>query len=83
MKHFVNQKLLNQIKLSEKIEIKHIKDSEYRIQSGAKNLQVFLIESKSSFKTTSWWINGEKYLVNSETDLDQRLRKLVSSSLRT
>ncbi len=80
MKHFVNQKLLNQIKLSEKIEIKQIKDSEYRIQSGAKHLQVFLIKSKSSMKTSFWWINGEKYIVNSETDLDQRLRKLGMNS---
>ena len=80
MKHFVNQKILNQIKLSEKIEITHIKDSEYRIQSGQKHLQVFLIESKSSLKTSSWWINGEKYIVNSQTDLDQLLKKLGMNS---
>ena len=80
MKHFVNQKILNQIKLSEKIEITHIKDSEYRIQLGHKHLQVFLIESKSSLKTSSWWINGEKYIVNSQTDLDQLLKKLGMNS---
>jgi biotin carboxyl carrier protein len=80
MKHFVNRKILNQIELSEKIEIKHIKGSEYRIQSGPKHLQVFLIESKSSLKTSSWWINGEKYIVNSETDLDQLLKKLGMNS---
>ena len=71
---------MNQIKLSEKIEITHIKDSEYRIQSGQKHLQVFLIESKSSLKTSSWWINGEKYIVNSQTDLDQLLKKLGMNS---
>ena len=80
MKHFVNRKILNQIELSEKIEITHIKDSEYRIQSGSKHLQVFLIESKSRLKTSSWWINGEKYIVNSETDLDQLLKKLGMNS---
>ena len=80
MKYFVNQKIINQIKLSEKIEIKHIKDSEYLIQSGPKHLQVFLIESTSSLKRSSWWINGEKYIVNSQTDLDQLLKKLGLNS---
>jgi len=80
MKHFVNQKIIKRVKLSEKLEIKHIKDYEYRIQSGSKYLQVFLIESKSTLKTSSWCINGEKYIVNSETDLDQLLQKLGMNS---
>ena len=76
MKYLVNGKKTNGVSSDVKVDIIKLSDTEYRIQKGSKHLRAFLIRNDLRTKTSSWWINGYKYNVNSKSDLDEMLEKL-------
>mgnify|MGYP001163421880 FL=1 len=76
MKYLVNGKKTNGVSSDVRVDIIKLSDTEYRIQKGSKHLRAFLIRNDLRTKTSSWWINGYKYNVNSKSDLDEMLEKL-------
>ena len=76
MKYLVNEKKTSPFNSDVKVDIIKLSDTEYRIKKGVNHLRAFLIKHDPETKTSSWWVNGNKYKVNSKSDLDKLLEKL-------
>ena len=76
MKHRVNgTKIITDEKRLD-VHVQPVGGREYRILKGSHEWQAFLVSEDVLEKTSTWWINGFTYEVQSLTEIDEKLETM-------
>jgi len=58
------------------VKIEALGGREYRIHKGGRDYQAFLVSEDAAEKTSTWWINGFTYEVQSLSEIDEKLEAM-------
>lgn len=76
MKHRINgTKIVPEASIPQ-VKIQHLGGREYAIQHGHHHHQAFLIAEDKTAKTSTWWIDGHTYSVQTQSTLDELLNAM-------
>ena len=76
MKHRVNGTKIVPQGSDLEVKIEALGGREYRIQKGGREYQAFLVSEDAAEKTSTWWINGFTYEVQSLSEIDEKLEAM-------
>ena len=76
MKHRVNGTKIVPQGSDLEVVIEALGGREYRIHKGDRDYQAFLVSEDAAEKTSTWWINGFTYEVQSLSEIDEKLEAM-------
>jgi biotin carboxyl carrier protein len=76
MKHRVNGTKIVPQGMALEVKIEALGGREYRIHKGGRDYQAFLVSEDAAEKTSTWWINGFTYEVQSLSEIDEKLEAM-------
>lgn len=76
MKHRVNGTKIVPQGSDLEVKIEALGGREYRIHKGGRDYQAFLVSEDAAEKTSTWWINGFTYEVQSLSEIDEKLEAM-------
>jgi len=76
MKHRVNGTKIVPNQLASEVKITALGGREYRIEKAGRNYQAFLVSEDVLEKSSTWWIDGYTYEVQSLSEMDEKLEAM-------